>query len=158
MKTTVLTLEQLNAVASIISMEIYGQTVRYAPQHLWVKDLLELGQAYDYFATGFDFESTDWREHDFGYGRPAWMPSFPYALANRIKCHYRAFKAQIHHWKGGNPNLYIPTTEELEKAYIASLPEVDEYHDDYMDDEPAYYCLCRGAGACIQCNPRMFIR
>jgi hypothetical protein len=30
--------------------------------------------------------------------------------------------------------------------------------DDWMyDDEPSYNCICRGAGACIQCNPNMFL-
>jgi ADP-ribosyl-[dinitrogen reductase] hydrolase len=48
------------------------------------------------------------------------------------------------------------TAEELYNIKIMQGVEFEE-EDEYEDHEPRYNCRCGGAGACIQCNPSMFI-
>jgi hypothetical protein len=45
-------------------------------------------------------------------------------------------------------------TEEQQELWIEMNADREREEE---DNEPAYNCLCRGANACLQCNPSMFI-
>lgn len=59
MKNVVLSQEQLHAVALIKEALAEGVLPSIPSRFAWIKDLLELGQVYDYMLTGFNVYSTD---------------------------------------------------------------------------------------------------
>jgi len=157
-KTIVLTNEQLHQAAEIISALTHGKLERIPSRYSWLEEIIELPQVQDYYATGFNYLSTNAKEFEGTY-HCKWMytdvalkmPNFLYSIVNKAITNYvlREWSWKAAYITATSPMLdkEIPDVEEL-------LGWICECGDEAYD--PGMGCLACFTGVrdqvCISCG------
>jgi hypothetical protein len=175
-KNIVMTWEQLVALSNLI--EAMGNPlmmeVIYLPdKYEWMREYLESDQLLDYLSTGFNFLSPVADDMNFGYGYTLTrftiinqIKSSLAAAGNWMRCHWRALNNATT-LALESVEVQFPTLAEFQEECYQEMLEFSQREYDDLVSEDEYQlmsnhryredCRCGGAGACIECNPKMFI-